>query len=97
MSRSSGARRPGERPLILDKGVSRCLANLDRAAWEDAISLAGGSVSDAAADCGIEGTPKGTKILWGQSVDEARSSKPAIRLGRSGLCGDPSAQTRQVM
>ena len=65
--------RRAERAFIFDKGVSRCLANVDREDWEDAVSMAGGNVSDAAAGCGIEGIPKSVKVLWGNSADEASS------------------------
>ncbi len=50
--------RRGDRASIFDKDVTRCLANVDREAWQDAISMAGGNVSDAAADYGIEGIPR---------------------------------------
>jgi len=65
--------RRAEHAFIFDKDVNRCLANVDREDWEDAISMAGGNVSDAAADCGVEGIPKSAKVLWGKSADEASS------------------------
>jgi len=65
--------RRAERAFIFDKDVSRCLATVDREDWEDAISMAGGNVSDAPAGCGIECIPKSAKVLWDKSAEEASS------------------------
>lgn len=65
--------RRGERAFIFDKDVNRCLADADREDWEDAISMAGGTVSEAATYCGIKGVPKSAKVLWGKSAEEALS------------------------
>jgi hypothetical protein len=64
-------RRRGERAFLFDKELSRCLGEVAREEWEDAISLCGGDVADAALLCGVPGIPKGARALWGQSAEEA--------------------------
>ena len=63
--------RRGERAFVFDKDLCRCLGEFDREDWEFAISVSGGDVAAAAAQCGAAGVPRGAKALWGRSVEEA--------------------------
>lgn len=64
-------RRRGERAFIFDQDLARCLGDADRDAWEFAISLTGGNISQAAEQCGIDGVQRGAKAFWGRSAEEA--------------------------
>ena len=74
-NRSAGQRelrrRRGERAFLFDKGLSRCLAELEREEWEWALSSCGGDTVLAAHQCGLGGAPPGAKALWGRSAEEA--------------------------
>ena len=65
--------RRGERAFIFDKDL-RFLGEVGREEWEFAVSMCGGEVSRAAAECGVEGAGPSTKALWGRSREEALST-----------------------
>ena len=48
----------------------QCLGKVERDKWEDAVSWVGGSVAEAARECGFE-VPRSTRVLWGHSAQEA--------------------------
>lgn len=64
-------RRRDEHVFLFDGDFSRCIGQADREAWEFAISICGGSVAQAAQECGLSGVPRDAKALWGRSADEA--------------------------
>jgi hypothetical protein len=64
-------RRRDERAFLFDVSLSRCVAEVGREDWERAIRASGGGVSAAAAECGVLGVPRGAKVLWGRSAEEA--------------------------
>ena len=63
--------RRGERSFIFTADLSRCLGEVDREEWEDAVAFGGGSVAEGAAECGITGVPRDAKALWGVSPEAA--------------------------
>ena len=65
--------RRGERAFIFDEDL-RCLGEAGREEWELAVSLCGGDVCRAAAECGVDGAGPGAKALWGRSCEEALST-----------------------
>ncbi len=78
---SSGARdqrqlreRRGERAFIFDEHLWYCLGEVKREKWELVVSMCGGDVSRAAAECGVDGVYPGAKTLWGRSPEEALST-----------------------
>lgn len=64
-------RRRGERAFLFDPDLTRCLGEVEREEWEFAISICGGDVAAAAAECGLAGVPRGARALWGSSAEEA--------------------------
>ena len=64
-------RKRGEKAFIFDAEFSSCLGEVDREDWEFAISVCGGSVAEAANQCGLPAVPKSAKALWGRSAEEA--------------------------
>jgi hypothetical protein len=60
-----------ERAFIFDKNLSRCLGEIARDQSETAISLCGGDVVSAARECGVAGVPRGARVLWGRSANDA--------------------------
>lgn len=65
--------RNGERAFLFNADLTACLGEVERRAWEDAVSRAGGSTAAAAAMCGIPDVPRSTKALWGRTKEEARA------------------------
>ncbi|OGP10345.1 MAG: hypothetical protein A2048_00845 [Deltaproteobacteria bacterium GWA2_45_12] len=63
--------RRNERPFLFDPQFTRCLGAAEREIWEEAISFSGGDVTEAAEECGLKDIPRGTKVLWGRSAEEA--------------------------
>jgi hypothetical protein len=59
---------------VFAKGLSRCLAEVEREQWEAVLSFCGGDVRAAARECGLEGVGAGAKVLWGRSSEEALNS-----------------------
>ena len=64
-------RRRDEHVFLFDREFCRCIGRADLDAWELAISICGGSVAQAALQCGIADVPRDAKALWGRSADEA--------------------------
>ena len=64
----------GERAFLFAPDSEEVIADVDRPRWERAIAQAGGAVAVAAAACGIEGVPRGAKVLWGRSASEAMNT-----------------------
>lgn len=60
-----------EQAFLFDPQLTRCLGAVERDAWEEAISFSGGNVANAADECGLKDIPKGAKVLWGRSAEEA--------------------------
>lgn len=48
----------------------RCLGKVERDRWEDVVTWVGGSVAEAALECGLQ-VPRSTRVLWGRSAQEA--------------------------
>ena len=65
--------RRGEAAFIFDKDL-RFLGEVEREEWDLAVSLWGGDVFRAAAECGVDGAGPGAKALWGRSREEALSA-----------------------
>jgi hypothetical protein len=75
LGRAAGAApASGRTAFLLDKDLSRCLAEVDREEWEWALSSCGGDVADAAHQCGLDDVPPGAKALWGRSAEQARDT-----------------------
>lgn len=74
--------RRGERAFIFDKDLSRCIGEVERQDWELVVSMCGGDVPRAAAECGVDGAGPGVKALWGRSCEEALSTYRHWQKGR---------------
>ena len=48
----------------------RCFGKVERDEWDHATSMAGGNVVEAAKQVGLE-VPRGTRALWGRSLEAA--------------------------
>ncbi|MEW6281584.1 MAG: hypothetical protein AB1758_23440 [Candidatus Eremiobacterota bacterium] len=62
--------RRGERAFLFDPALSRCLGEVERERWEEAMRFCGGNVARAAAECGLE-VPRSARALWGRSAADA--------------------------
>lgn len=60
-----------ENAYIFDNTLKHCLGEISRTDWEWAIDMAGGNISEAAADIGLKDIPKNAKALWGKSSTHA--------------------------
>lgn len=60
-----------EKTFLFNPQLTQCLGIVGREIWEEAISVCGGNVAEAAGECGLENIPQGAKALWGRSTEEA--------------------------
>ena len=74
----------GERAFIFTAALNRCFGDVEREDWEWAIADAGGSVAEAAVDCGLTGVPRDAKALWGKSAEAARDTYRAWQRKNNG-------------
>ena len=81
---SNSASGTAERALIFTADLNRCFGDVEREDWEWAIADAGGSVPDAAVDCGLTGVPRDAKALWGKSAEAARDTYRAWQRKNNG-------------
>jgi hypothetical protein len=62
-----------ERPFLFTP-AGPLLGEVERVQWEVALADCGGDVVEAAQECGLTDIPKGTKVLWGRSAEDAWST-----------------------